>query len=241
MTHQACDLPGVAPGADDGSPEGGERLEVSLAGRTWFLEREGNLDALWEQLGQGDFGEDERIPYWTEVWPASLGLGHWLWEHQGLVAGKACLDMGCGLGLTALVGCVLGARVVGMDYEREALRHARRNAALNGVGNAAWVLTDWRRPGFRPGGFEAIWGSDVMYEQRFIAPVASFLETVLAPGGVAWLAEPGRALYADFVRHARGHGWSCEQAAKSEVKPLYSEHVRVTVTIWELRRQGETP
>lgn len=213
-----------------------ERFQIALGGRTWLVEREGNLDALWEKLGQEDFGEDERIPYWTEVWPASLGLGRFLAENRGRLEGRACLDMGCGLGLTVLAGTAMGASVTGLDYEPEALRFARRNAALNNVEPAGWVLTDWRRPGLKERSFEVVWGSDVMYEKRFIAPVVSFLDHVLAAGGAAWLAEPGRSLYKDFVAHARDTGWSCEKAAHYDVRPPYSERIRVGVGIWELRR-----
>jgi len=42
-----------------------ERLKVHAAGRDWFLERTGDLEKLWDEMDQEDFGEDERLPYWA--------------------------------------------------------------------------------------------------------------------------------------------------------------------------------
>ncbi|THB70116.1 MAG: methyltransferase domain-containing protein [Desulfovibrio sp.] len=210
---------------------------MDLAGRTWQLERAGDLAQLWDQLGEEDFGDDERIPYWTEIWPSSLGLGEWLAEQQVRIEGKLCLDLGCGLGLTALVGASLGGRVVGIDYEADALGFARINGPKNGMDGIAWLLADWREPCFRRGCAPVIWGADVMYEKRFIEPVSDFLSQVLAPGGVAWLAEPGRRLYEDFVDHVLSTGWDCRQVAARSFDPPYASKVRVPVNVWELRRK----
>ena len=67
-----------------------------------------------------EFTEDERLPYWTELWPSSLVLADWLYQRRESLRGQPCLDLGCGIGLTALVAQWLGANVIGMDYEPEA-------------------------------------------------------------------------------------------------------------------------
>ena len=123
-------------------------LRVTACGRDWELERETDLESLWAAMTtfSGPDADDERIPYWTELWPSSLVLADWLYERRDLLRGRACLDLGCGIGLTSLVGSWIGARVIGMDYEMEALRYARRNAARNGVPQPGWAVMDWRRP-----------------------------------------------------------------------------------------------
>ena len=106
-------------------------LTVNACGRDWTLERAADMEALWESMTE--FTEDERLPYWTELWPSSLVLADWLYQRRESLRGQPCLDLGCGIGLTALVAQWLGANVIGMDYEPEALRFARRNAEHNAV------------------------------------------------------------------------------------------------------------
>lgn len=145
-----------------------QRLCVQAAGRNWTLERPADLESLWQSMDEDDPEAEEHIPYWVELWPATLALCGWLAKQD--LAGRRCLDLGCGLGLSALVASNLGAQVAGMDYERDALYFAARNARLNAVPDPLWLCMDWNRPGFASACFERIWGGDIFYEQRFRAP-----------------------------------------------------------------------
>lgn len=211
-----------------------QRLSVSAAGRTWLLDRVGDLEARWAALGQGEFGDDERIPYWCELWPASLLLCQWLAENQGQVQGRSCLDVGCGLGLTAIVAAAHGGRVLGLDYEEEALGFARRNATLNGV-RAHFAVMDWRAPAVRPGSMDLLLGGDIVYERRFFEPLRDLFWQALAPGGRAWLAEPKRSVSSDVWPRLAKHGFAVAQLCTREV-PV--EGYAVTVNLWELRKPG---
>ena len=215
-----------------------QRLTVRAAGRDWVLERPCDMETLWERMGEGDLDPDERLPYWAEVWPAGILLADYLAGpsgHDGL-EGLACLDLGCGLGLTALAGAWLGGRVLGVDYEPEAVAQAKANAALNRIEGAAFALMDWRRPGLRAGVFHRIWGGDILYEKRFFEPVEALLAHALAPGGRVLVGEPRRTVSAQVWQWLSGRGWQVRQVAEKVV-----EHAgqRPTVRLWELSRQGE--
>jgi len=163
----------------------------------------------------------------------------WL-ERQGQrIAGVRCLDLGCGLGLTALAGAGLGARVVGLDYEWPALyfaqRNGRENFPVNGDG-PAWVQMDWRRPAFRSHSFPIIWGADIMYEKRFIEPVARFLDGSLTADGVVWLSAPERRMFAPFNEHLAATGFVVNRAAREIVTHVTSKGPPVAVNVWEIRR-----
>ena len=83
---------------------------MAAAGRQWRLTRAADLEELWDAMTADPHNfEDERLPYWTELWPSSVALAGWLAARQEEIAGRVCLDLGCGLGLTALVGQWLGA------------------------------------------------------------------------------------------------------------------------------------
>lgn len=212
-----------------------QRLEVPVGGRTFLVERAGDLESLWEGLGRENFGADERLPYWVELWPSSLLLARFLEARAGDIAGRACLDLGCGLGLTALAAAAAGARVLGLDYERPALAFARHNTALNGLSGPLWVQMDWRAPGFRPGAFERIWGADILYEKRFFEPLERLFGLALAPGGCVWIAEADRQVSRPAWDFLRERGWTAERLTTQRVSAVTGDF-EATVHLWELTR-----
>lgn len=212
-------------------------ISFRLSGRDWILHRPRDLESLWESISDDEFSDDERLPYWVELWPASLALALWLEAQQERLSNRVCLDLGCGLGFTALVGTQLGARVIGLDYEAEALAYARQNALANALPSPCWVVMDWRMPGIAKHSCDCIWGGDILYEKRFAAPVFDFLNHALAPGGVVWMAEPGRNTYEHFMNTAIAKGWRGRRVHKEPVEALHVQKVPVTINIWELTRE----
>jgi predicted nicotinamide N-methyase len=205
----SVNIPGpLASSAADGC------VEALVMGRLWRLARPADLETLWAALGEGgpDAGwdRDERLPYWVELWPAAVLLARHIAAHPELVAGRVCVDAGCGLGLSALVAAAAGGRVLAFDYESEALVYARRNAALNlAAGQAAplFAVMDWRAPAVARGGADLILGADILYERRFFEPVEAFLDHALAPHGRAWIADPERSVSAGACERLTALGW----------------------------------
>jgi ETFB lysine methyltransferase len=167
-------------------------VPVHCAGRTWILQRAGDMETLWDSFSEEDFGTDERMPYWAELWPASVLLGEWIQAHAGELERTLCLDLGCGLGLASVIASSAGARVVAVDYEWPAVYCARQAMRANGV-DFHPVQMDWRAPAFRAGVFPLIFGGDILYEERFVEPVAELLQRALSPTGRAWFAGPERS------------------------------------------------
>ena len=98
---------------------------------------------------------------------------------------------------------------------------------------------DWRRPAVRARSMARVWGGDIMYEKRFVAPVLRFLEHALAPDGAAWVAEPGRSVYEAFLHALHSGGWQGRRVHTARVEPLYAQPVPVTVQVWEIRRRAD--
>lgn len=208
---------------------------VEAFGRVWRLERAANLEELWEEMGADDFG-DERIPYWTELWPASLVLAQWLVMSQEKIRGRACLDLGCGLGFTAMIGKWLGAAVIACDYEPDSLFQARRNCVLNGAGQPFWLGMDWRAPALLPRSCDFVWAGDILYEKRALVPVFDLLELCLAENGKAWIAEPGRGIFKPFIEMAKRRGWRLARAHSGVARSPYPQDIGVQTVIWEASR-----
>ncbi len=215
-------------------------IQVQVCGRNFELHRAANLEELWEAMTQdvrvSSFEDDERLPYWTELWPSSVALCSWLYEQKERIHGARCLDVGCGLGLTALVGQWLGAQVLAMDYEEEALHFAHKNAVVNGISQPLWAVMDWRRPAVQQGSIDFLWGGDIMYERGFVHPVLNFMDHALAKNGVAWVAEPCRSVYEFFRAEILRRNWIAKRVFEMPVEALYAQDVPVTVQVWELRR-----
>jgi predicted nicotinamide N-methyase len=209
-------------------------LRVTACGRDWLLAME-NMESLWESM-TAFATDDERLPYWSELWPSSLALARWLHAHAGDIFRRVCLDVGCGIGFTALIGQWLGARMLAMDYEPRALAFARSNAACNGVPESLWLAMDWRRPALAEGSLDLAWGSDIMYERRFAAPLADFFRHVLRPGGRALLAEPSRATCDSFYAAVAARGMAMRCVHREDVVALTPQRRPVPVRIWQIER-----
>lgn len=211
-----------------------QTMMVDVRERQWKVHRPADLEALWRQLGEEDFGPDERIPYWVELWPSSNALAEWLELQHAALDGAVCLDVGCGLGLSACVAASRGARVVGLDYMHEALRFAMVNADSNAVAQPLWVQMDWRLPALKERCVDLIWGADIFYERRFAEPLIALFERVLAPGGRIWLAEPERSVSSGAWAMLRASGWDLRPAMRKKVP---TEGFFVDITIWEAEKK----
>jgi predicted nicotinamide N-methyase len=146
-------------------------------------------DALIDETA---FARDEFLPYWAELWPASLALAGALPD----VAGLRVVELGCGLGVPSLVAAARGAEVTATDWAADAIDLLRENATRNGLELEAEVR-DWREPW--PERFDLALAADVLYEQRNVEPLLERLRE-LAPKALVGLA--GRPYEAEFLGRA---------------------------------------
>ncbi len=87
-------------------------------------------DVLLERVTPVQFAQDERLPYWAELWTSSFALARFCLEENGF-RGKRVLELGCGVGLVGLSAASGGAHVVMTDYEHDALLFSLYNAMVN--------------------------------------------------------------------------------------------------------------
>jgi predicted nicotinamide N-methyase len=135
------------------------------------------------------FEEDEFLPYWAELWPASTALAGALPE----VAGLRVVELGCGLGVPSLVAAARGAEVTATDWATDAIDLLRENAARNHL-ELRMEVRDWREPWDER--FDLVLAADVLYERRNVEPLLERLEK-LAP--VAYVGLAGRPYEAEFL------------------------------------------
>ena len=178
---------------------------LNFSGRRVRITKIADIEALLEHLDPVTFAEDERIPYWAELWPSSVALARYVMQRLDL-AGQHVLELGCGLGLVGLVAAMQGGRVLCTDYEADALAFARSNARRNACRQTRFRLVDWRRPALRRR-YDIVLASDVLYEARNFGPLMALLQRYLARGGCAVFSEPGRANAIPFFALLRQRGF----------------------------------
>lgn len=174
------------------------------------------------------------MPYWALLWPSGLALAEALLAQPAAQHNRRTLELGCGLGVTAAVALSCGANLWAADCYAEALLFARYNTLRNAGRAPRTLLLDWRgEPGhaacLAAGPFDALLAADVLYEPENIAPLLALVPRLLAPGGVFWLAEPGRKVSLAFVEAARAAGWHDEPAVYAREWPPDGDYARVAV------------
>jgi len=165
-----------------------------------------DVDAL---IDEEAFARDERIPYWANVWESAVVLAEDLALLAG--AGRRFLELGCGLGLPAVVAARRGFAATASDYEEAALEGVRYNADRNGAEGLVVRLVDWRQLPADLGEFDLVVAADVLYEKHHAVALAGVIARTLAAEGVALVADPGRARAAEFEPAARAAGLAVEK------------------------------
>jgi predicted nicotinamide N-methyase len=192
--------------------------DVTVAGRVLSLLVPRDSEAL---LDEEAFAHDEFMPYWAELWPSGLALaeavtkiGPWTGP-SGSSVGRMptgahpvrVLELGCGLGLPSLVAALDGADVVATDWAPDAVALLERNAERVGARLAA-LRWNWNEPA--PVAAELVLAADVLYEARNGPQVLAALDTVVAEGGEAWIADPDRPGAEDFFS-AAATAWAVDE------------------------------
>lgn len=172
--------------------------DIHIADNVFRVERVRNLDDLVDEVSDELFAEDERLPYWAELWPSALALSEYIVQEGPLFSGKKILELGCGLGLTTLaLASRKPASLLATDYEDQALGQTRKNFILNNFAVPELDLLDWREPKIE-NKFDLIVASDIAYEQRFFEPLIQLFKKYLKKDGRIIIAEPNRVIARSF-------------------------------------------
>ena len=163
-------------------------------------------DVLIDAINPEDFQEEERLPYWAEIWPSAIGLGIHLFEHPARLEAPV-LELGCGTGVAGLAAVRAGLTVHACDYEEDALAFARHNAHVNELSDRmTFRHLDWRKPDLSDQ-YPLIFGSDIVYERPDHGPIIDLLERTLIPGGTFLLSDPDRRPAVAFITAMTDYGY----------------------------------
>lgn len=160
-----------------------------------------NFDEVFEEMMRRDpedpVVQDERMPYWMELWPSALALAEHILRRAPVSPASRVVEIGCGLALPSLAAAHHGAQVIISDYLPEALAFAARIWELNRREKPQTLLWDWRTD-YTQDKVDILLGSDLAYETRNFEPLLHTFRRMLAPTGVVLLSEPNRLLAKPF-------------------------------------------
>ena len=203
--------------------------EFPLAGRKVTLHHPRNADAL---ISEEDYVQDERLPYWADIWPSSRVLAERVVTMQA--DGRRLLELGCGAGLVSVAAAIAGFDVTASDYYEDALRFTALNVLVNTGTLIDTREADWRRFPHDMGRFDLVVASDVLYEREYAGLIASVLDRTLTGRGRALIADPGRVAAPDFVEQCKERGMP---TAIGDRIPFEEGEIRQMIDLYEVRRR----
>ena len=202
--------------------------DATVDAHTFSILKPANADDL---IREEDFVKDERLPYWADVWPSSLILAGKLMELEG--SGKSALELGCGVGLSTLAATSAGFDVLSTDYYEDALDVTRANVFRNLGKLARTRLVDWRHLPQDLGTFDLVFASDVLYENEYAELLPVLLQGLLARGGIALIADPGRVAAPIFVEACAKNDLVIR---KKETRPFEAGEIKQKIDLYEIAR-----
>mmetsp|Transcript_21744 Transcript_21744/g.53225 ORF Transcript_21744/g.53225 Transcript_21744/m.53225 type:complete len:386 (+) Transcript_21744:245-1402(+) len=166
-----------------------------------------NVDDLLDELMEkgGEALEDDRLPYWIEVWPSALALGKEVLDNPGIGPNVSVIELGCGLGLCSMAAAQKGAEVHQTDYLQEALDMASLAWKLNEkempqvAKQPQQHLLDWRHVNSSIQ-YDVLLASDVAYEERAFEPLINAFSALVKPKGKVFVSEPNRVVARSWTK-----------------------------------------
>jgi len=202
--------------------------DVDVGDRTFSILRPRNADDL---IKEEDFVEDERLPYWADIWPSSTILAAQILARPG--KDKRLLELGCGVGLSTTAAMAAGYDVTSTDYYTDALAFTRANAYRNLGKSPEAKMMNWRRFPADATDFDKIIASDVLYESEYAKLLPTILKGALNLHGIALIADPGRAATEEFLEHCTKTGL---ELLSDVTYPFVAGEINQRITIYELGR-----
>ena len=203
---------------------------MGVSGKDYRLTHPSVADDL---IDEQEFDENDRLPYWAEIWPSAIALARRLSKED--LAGRRVVELGVGVGLPTLVALDRGANVLATDYYAAALDFTCHNARQNGLPGPETALLDWHNGPGVGAAFDLVIAADVMYEERSTRSLARLLPGLLKPAGEALFADPGRRYEPLFRELMQENGFRFEtEETTVEVDGLDRD---VTVLVHRIRRR----
>jgi predicted nicotinamide N-methyase len=159
--------------------------------------------ADWRALREAEKDAGRDVPYWAVPWPSGKALARAV-AVEPPPAGARCSSWAAGWGCRASAAARAGATVLATDGSADAVVFAAHTLALNDVrGDVAAATWQEAADGLASEPWDLVLAADVLYRRDNVDALLRLLPRLLAPGGEAWIADPGRAGAEEFLPAAK--------------------------------------
>lgn len=155
-------------------------------------------------------------PYWADLWPSALVVAAELGRRD--LTGIRAVELGCGLGLGAIVAALAGAEVIATDIDPSAVAFARENGRRVLGRRLTTMQVDFTDPpaallALAP--FDLVIAADVLYADGLATGLAAALAALVRPGGEALVAYPWRGQAEELLAAL---DWPYEERVEGDVR-----------------------
>lgn len=212
-------------------------LSLKILEKSYRLHQVTNVDEVFDQLinasPDDEAVKDERIPYWTEIWPSAIGMSEFIIEHKAMFQQKKVIEIGSGLALPSIVASEYAGTITITDYLEDAISFAKINAVENQIHLAEYKILDWRNINLGTT-YDIVLASDITYEKRTFEYVPKAIHTLLNHDGVCIIAEPNRSMAKEFYLNELPQHF---KVVKCDAKNVMWRGVATTVNIFLIYKQ----
>ncbi len=168
-------------------------------------------------------------PYWARVWPAAIGLCHFLQDNLHYIKSKRVLELAAGLGLPGIFCAPYAHQVCISDIEPQTVELARQSALHNKLVNVDCRVIDWNylQEVAIP---DVLLLSDINYEVAQFEILLSVISYFLANRCTIILSTPQRLMAKDFIARLLLY---CKEQTATEIA---LENQNADVSIFVLKK-----
>jgi predicted nicotinamide N-methyase len=166
------------------------------------------------------------FPYWSQIWPAAIGLCGFLEKHQALLHDKNVLELAAGLGLPSLLAAKYCKTITMSDYLPEPVELMQSSISHNQFSNATACILNWNE---LPETISAdvLLLSDINYEPAVFETVFSVIRRFINNGAMVILSTPQRLMAKPFIERLLPY---CSEQEEVMV-PVNNELTPITVLV----------
>lgn len=142
------------------------------------------------------------------------------------MANRNVIELGCGLGLPAIVAAKLGAAsVTATDFHPACIPYCKANTIKNGAPQVICRTLDWRSPDLALK-YNCIIGSDLLYEQPQIETLLHCIEQIRTPNARLILADPLRKHIQTAADQLQQSATSIDYIAQDDILILIASFIK---------------
>jgi predicted nicotinamide N-methyase len=190
-----------------------------VAGETLQLTTLKNVESSIDQVidwlevkGYAPEQIENLAPYFGVVWPSSLALCAYLdqGDVKRRILGRSVVELGCGLGLPAMICSRAGGKCVVVDSHPSVPSFLRLNVSQNEPLNLIFESPEDLVAECKTTGrvFDWVIASDVLYDRSMAAGFAEVISVIASSDATCVVTDPGRAYVNEFVSAMQARGWA---------------------------------